>query len=358
MNQNPYNNQFNNYYPQQHGVYYQPQLTPAQIQQQQRQAQMIHEHQSKEKKQILTAGFALGITLIVNLMVQVIGVSLIQSMGKYDLFQNSFIYQHSINILLVDVCSLVVPFLVLSLMFRSRFKTPVVPCEKIGFIKCASWVFVGLAVCLGANILTNGVIEIFKQFGYELTKTEALKPNSPVECILLIFSTAVAPAICEEFSMRCVSLGLLRKHGKAFAVVAVSIVFGLLHGNVIQFVFAFTIGLILGYVTIVTDSVVPAMFIHGFNNGLSVMQDIFKYATDEKTANIATGVCTIGILLFGVLGLVYLIVKKQLVPKKEPELAEPYRVNFFVRLALLAPGLFVPFLILIYLTSKTIVPIS
>ena len=158
--------------------------------------------------------------------------------------------------------------------------------------------------------------------------------------------------------MRCVSLGLLRKHGKAFAVVAVSIVFGLLHGNVIQFVFAFTIGLILGYVTIVTDSVVPAMFIHGFNNGLSVMQDIFKYATDEKTANIATGVCTIGILLFGVLGLVYLIVKKQLVPKKEPELAEPYRVNFFVRLALLAPGLFVPFLILIYLTSKTIVPIS
>lgn len=49
--------------------------------------------------------------------------------------------------------------------------------------------------------------------------------------------------------MRCCALGIVKKYGKAFGVVAVSIVFGLIHGNIIQFIFATLVGLILGYVT-------------------------------------------------------------------------------------------------------------
>lgn len=74
--------------------------------------------------------------------------------------------------------------------------------------------------------------------------------------------------------MRCCCVQLLRKYGNGFAVLSISIVFGLLHGNVIQFVFAFLVGLILGYITVKTDSVVPAILVHALNNGMSVIVSI------------------------------------------------------------------------------------
>ena len=347
MNQNPYNN-FN-------GAYYQP---PAQIQQNYIRQQQISAARSKEKTEIFTAGLALGAAILANLFVQVVGVSFLQATGKYDLFQNSFLYQHSINIILVEVFSLVLPFFIVSLLLKKRYITPIVPREKVKFMTAASWVAIGLAICMAANYATNGIIQLFKHFGYELTQPESLKPSTAFECVLLVFSTAVAPAICEEFAMRCASLGALRKHGKAFAVVAVSIVFGLLHGNVIQFVFAFCIGLILGYVTIVTDSIVPAMFIHGLNNGLSVVQDICKYAIGNKDlADYLVAGIILVIFVTAVLGFIYLLAKKQLLPPKDNAPQKPYKINFFVKLGLLMPGFAIPFIILISLTISTIKPI-
>ena len=352
MNQNSYH-----YPPQQNGIYYHPQQ-PQQPQQYLLQ-QQIKRDKAHEMTEILTAGLALGAALIATLVLQVIGVSFLQLSGKYELFEKSFLFQHSANIIIVDVIGLIIPFAVMSLLLKNRYTTPVIPREKVKFGVTVSWVGVGLAICMGANFLTNFVIQVFKQFGYELTQFETLKPNSVFECILMIFSTAIVPAICEEFAMRCTALGALRKHGKAFAVVAVSIVFGLLHGNVIQFVFAFIIGLILGYVTIVTDSVIPAMFIHGLNNGLSVFQDILAYAINSKnTQDLIVSIVMIAYIAAGVGGLIYLLVTKQFLPKKEVKQPKPYKIHFLRKLVLLIPGLILPFAILIYLTSKTIVPIS
>ena len=221
----------------------------------------------------------------------------------------------------------------------------------------AAWVFLGLAIAFLANILTQGVIELFKLAGYKLTQPEQLKPTTALDCVLLLFSTAVAPAICEEFAMRCSALGALRRHGKAFAVVAVSIVFGLMHGNMIQFVFAFTLGLILGYITVKTDSVIPAMFIHGLNNGLSVIQDSLKLVTSGNTASTITSVIMIVYFFLGVAALIYLAATRNLLPKKEPAEIKPYTLGFGTKLLLLAPGLFIPFLILIAFTSQYVTKI-
>ena len=346
-------------YPQRHGTYYQPQFQQQyQPAPQQQYYNQINSERAHEKNEIFTAGLALGAVLIANLFIQVFGGVLIRTSGHYDLFLNSFLYQNSINILLVDLAAIIVPFGLMALILKKRYVTPVVPLEKTGFVKGAAWVFVGLTFCLFANILTSGVIELVKGWGYEMTKTDTLKPTNALDCVILVFSTAVAPALCEEFAMRCCSIGLLRKHGKAFAVVAVSIVFGLLHGNAIQFIFAMTIGLILGYITIATDSVLPAIFIHALNNGMSVAQSIATLAGGANASKTVTLIITTAFFAGGVVGIIYLLITKQLLPKKEIAPPKPYKINFFVKLALLIPGLFVPFVILIFVTSKTIVPIS
>ena len=347
-------------YQQQYTPYQPPQLTPEQIRMQQqnymRQMQ-IKSARSAEKSQILTAGIAIGGALLTNLIIQVISVFVLQALNLREAFDSSFLFQHAFNIIVVDVLGLFLPFFLISRIFKNRFITPLVPAKKIGFLQGAAWVFIGLAGCFLANFLTQGIIELFKFAGYKLTQPESLKPESAVECVLLVFSTAVAPAIFEEFAMRCSSLGVLRRHGKAFAVVAVSIVFGLMHANVIQFVFAFTIGLILGYITVKTDSVIPAMFIHGMNNGLSVMQDILSTGIKASTASTITTVIMIAYFVLGLAGLVYLAATHNLLIKKEYTQEKPYTINFFTKLLLLAPGLFIPFVILIAFTSQYITKI-
>jgi hypothetical protein len=212
--------------------------------------------------------------------------------------------------------------------------------------------------CVAANFITNGVIELFKLFGYKLTQPEYNDPSSIIECIALVFSTAIAPAVCEEFAMRCCTMGALRKYGKGFAVFAVSIVFGLIHQNVIQFVFAFLLGLVFGYITVVTDSVIPAMFIHGLNNGISVVYDILKYASGKNIAEFVVPFFYLVWAALGVYGMIYLIVKKELRIKSPKKIKEPYALAFWEKLLCLLPGFVLPIGILIYSTTQTIVPIT
>ena len=90
------------------------------------------------------------------------------------------------------------------------------------------------------------------------------------------------PALVEEFACRGVVLGMLRKYGETFALVASSIVFGVMHGNFDQMPFAIMVGLILGYSYIKTGSIWVSVAVHCANNAISV---IFSYLGDILGTN-------------------------------------------------------------------------
>lgn len=357
-----YNNNQNYYYNQQktnfNGSYYQPPAgQPYQTETDKYGTAYLK--RKKEINELIGTGFIIGAVIVIFLIIQVIAVTLLSVMGLYDVYSSSSLFQNCFNIVGLHLLALTIPFGIMALILKKRFTGPVIPCEKIGFLKGFMWVSVGMGCCLLANIVTSYVIALFKVFGYELTQNEMLSVDSPLACIALVFSTAIVPGVCEEFALRCCTLGVLKKYGKGFAVFAVSIVFGLIHGNIIQFVFAFLVGLVLGYITVKTNNVVPAMFVHGFNNGLSVVNDIFEYSISGDFAESAITVIYIVWVVLAIIGLIYLILKKELLPlKKEKEPRQPYALSFGTKLLCLLPGLFIPFMILIYLSVKTIVPIS
>jgi len=342
----------------QNQFYYQPQGAPTPLQQAYQQHLYYKNKRNQEKRELIKTGLIIGGTLVASLVIQVVLASFLQLSDYYSAYQNSSLFQNAFNIIAVDICALIIPYFLMSLVLKKNYKGDLIPRKKIGKLPAFAWISVGMGCCVGANYVTAIVIELFKQFGYELTKSEYAKPSSVIECVAIVFSTALAPALCEEFAMRCCALGALRKYGKGFAVVAVSIVFGLIHGNVIQFVFAFLLGLVFGYITIATDSILPAMFIHGLNNGISVVNDIVVYAAGDKAAENVGPVFYIVWLAFAAWGLVYLVIKKKIGIKTQKTLKEPYALSFGAKLLCLLPGFFVPICILIYLTTKTIVPIS
>lgn len=307
---------------------------------------------SKDIGSLILTGVLLGAAVLAYLFIQTVFILILKYSPYYDLYENSPIFQNCFNVVAVHLTSMLIPFLILAaLTKKNREGRPLVPLKKLGFLKTAAWTALGMGGCIIADYSVSFVMKAVEKVGYKLTQPETLKSDSIIACVTLVISTAVVPAIFEEFAFRCCALGALRKYGKGFAVFAVSIVFGLIHGNVIQFIFAFLIGLVLGFVTVITDSVLPAMLIHGFNNGLSVTQEILNYTSGEKVSGYVIGGLFVFWVISAIAGLIYLGLTKQFKPVQTNKVKEPYALSFGAKFACLLPGLFIPFLILIKLTS-------
>lgn len=176
------------------------------------------------------------------------------------------------------------------------FTLPFIICYKIGGYKIREFIsfkradrntelalfFGGGVFCLFANIAAAYVDSIFTSFGIDYSIGEIDIPKGIFGFLLYTLSTAIVPAVLEEFALRGIVLGTLRKFGDTFALITSSLCFGIMHGNFEQIPFAFMAGLILGFVTIKTDSLRTAMFIHFLNNFISV---VFSYMKNGVLAD-------------------------------------------------------------------------
>ena len=318
-------------------------------------AQLVKKQEiKKQKKEIRIISLMMGSAIVSYILIQKIALELLLMFDLYDLYLESSVFQNAFLIVGVSVMSVAFPFGIMALCSRKRYEHPVIPNERIKPLRCIAWVCFGMISCIGANFFVNALIMLLESlFKIEFTQGEMLDPDSPFACVMTVLAGAVVPAICEEFAMRCCSVQLLRKYGKGFAVFAVSIVFGLLHGNVIQFLFAFLIGLVMGFATVKTDSIVPALLIHMLNNSMSALGSAVKYQFGSRSSDVFTLVCFGFWFAAGIFGFVYLIVKKEFKPMPNPEADLLTNTQKFV--SFLFPWMIVPFAILIWLTSKTII---
>lgn len=79
---------------------------------------------------------------------------------------------------------------------------------------------------------------------------------------LMIIMIGVTPAISEEFTIRGIVLSGYRFKNKHVAALMSGFMFGILHLNMHQFLYAFAMGVIFAYVVIATNSLIPAMIAH------------------------------------------------------------------------------------------------
>lgn len=324
-----------------------------------RDAYFLSEQKKKEqKREIRAISLTMSCAIIAYLAIQMIFSTVLEVIPELNaLYQESMMVKYAFNILIISVGAVALPFGVMALINRKKYAGPVIPNQSVGAADGTAWVCFGVFVCVVANFIV-GYISLISQsvFGYELkgADVDAL-PDSLFACVMQLIALAVVPAICEELAMRCCSLQLLNKFGKGFSIFAVSIVFGLLHGNIIQFMFAFVVGLILGYVTVQTNNIMPAIFIHFLNNGVSVVQNIVKAYSSEKTAESAVLIIYAFFAVTGLASLIYLAAKNKLrmvKGEKEDVLSNSAKFSAF-----LFPWMIVPFFLLILLTATTIVKV-
>ncbi len=187
---------------------------------------------------------------------------------------------------------LTVPFIICAKIMGANISS-LVPIKKPEGENNLAYFLFGVGFCAFANIAVSAAGRIFQSFGIDFSVPQNEDPEGIFGFLLVVISTAVVPALVEEFAYRGIVFGLLKPFGEAFAIFGSAAAFGLLHGNFEQIPFAFLVGLVLGFVRVKTGSLLICMAIHGVNNLIAVLS---SYSTFLPT-NALNLIYTIYVLL-------------------------------------------------------------
>lgn len=96
--------------------------------------------------------------------------------------------------------------------------------------------------------------------------------SSPIGFLFSVLLIGIAPGFDEELMFRgYMQTRLVERWGASVGILVTSILFGVLHMDLVQGTFAAVMGLFLGYLTLQTRSIVPSMVCHAVNNTLSTV---------------------------------------------------------------------------------------
>lgn len=135
-------------------------------------------------------------------------------------------------------------------------------------------------LCMGGGYVFNFAGNIINLFLAGLTgrNTFDMQPISSVVADLnwttALYIGVIAPVI-EEYIFRGLILNRVRPLGEKAAIVFSAFLFGLLHGNISQFLYATAIGMVLGYVAVKTGTIFYSSILHMMVNSYSVILAAF-----------------------------------------------------------------------------------
>lgn len=202
-------------------------------------------------------------------------------------------------------------------------------------------------------ILEYGVAIVLAVFGLDTPDLNFELVNDAPTTFMNVFTSVILAPIAEELFFRGVVLKQLARVSGRFAIIISAVMFGLMHGNPYQAVMAFLIGLVLGYITIETDSVVPAIICHMAVNTMASVTDIVYYFDSSLADSVSY---MVGVLEFviGAVGFALILRSSKI---KLPPYTE-YHKKRTLPLMLTSVGMLIIFAVYIYDIVTSVQPVE
>lgn len=183
----------------------------------------------------------------------------------------------------------------------SLFRTERVSGAFIGKAVLAAFFFhqIGMFLEYGVSIVLTAMGLDTPSLNYEIQR------DIPTTAMDLFSSVILAP-IAEELLYRGIVLKETARVSRRFAIVFSAVMFGLMHGNPYQLVMATLLGLGLGYVTIESDSLIPAIVCHMAVNFAASIPDLAAYF-DEALYDPVYYIISALEFVLGLIGSIYII---------------------------------------------------
>lgn len=142
----------------------------------------------------------------------------------------------------------------------------IIKCPKRDFLRV---LIITVPLLLITGVIANGWYAILTFTGFE-SGSSAANEQTVQALVTDIILSAVLPGVFEELTHRGELLATFRSNGGK-AVVMSALLFALVHQNVVQFAHTLFLGFVLAYIVYCTRSLLPAVFLHFFNNFISVV---------------------------------------------------------------------------------------
>lgn len=224
------------------------------------------------KKKYRKLGFVVGMAIIIYLTLSTLLSFIIPIF--ISPFLNNYLNEEQVGYLANSLLSIIA--LGLSSMFVLAYSSKYPKTTKVSFKTATKFIFEGICLLMLFQIGLSYIYE-FIGIDYNIANVVAVSDSSNVLTNILYFVfIAVIPAIFEELLFRKALITASRKFGNVFAVVFSALLFGFIHMNLGQFIFAFLIGLVFGWIYVKTDDIRIPIILHLINNGFAASTTIIE----------------------------------------------------------------------------------
>ena len=157
------------------------------------------------------------------------------------------------------------------------------------------------------SIVTNIFLSILEKIGLKAPTTNTAYPTSFLGIVITVIACVILPALLEEFAMRGVVLGMLRRYGDGFAIICSALTFGLMHANIMQIPYTFLFGILLAVAVIKTESIWTGVILHGINNALAIVFEYCEIFYGAEKSHIIELITICLMIIISIIGIILLL---------------------------------------------------
>ena len=132
----------------------------------------------------------------------------------------------------------------------------------------------GITVAFLGNIMTQSDL---------IGNSDVVKYTDPKAFIISACYACIIAPVTEEFLYRGFIMKTFSKVSQRFGIFISAFFFGIMHGNIAQFILAFLVGIFMGYLDVKHNSLIPSICVHFAINLMSTASGfILNYAENES----------------------------------------------------------------------------
>jgi len=135
------------------------------------------------------------------------------------------------------------------------------------------FICLGTISCIGVGMVSSILYLIYatilKIAGITIPQPDFSFPKQNIYLILFLMYVCFVGPILEEIIFRGFILNSLKRYGNLTAIIVSSILFSMFHLNLVQFVNPVLMGIVLAFIAIKSESIIPSIIAHIFNNTIT-----------------------------------------------------------------------------------------
>lgn len=167
----------------------------------------------------------------------------------------------------------------------------------------------GITICISVSL--NNIISMSPIMQVSTEYQNASNAFYGSSIWLELLGSAIITPILEELLHRGVVYGRLRRMMRMWpAVILSALVFAALHFNIVQFTYAFLLGIVFALFVEKTGHIYPAILAHIVTNGIAVIRTETGFLLETVDGSASAWWVSVGLLLMGIGGLIIYVGRK------------------------------------------------